>query len=462
MQIRPVILSGGSGSRLWPKSRKSLPKQFIDFPVIGSLFEQTLTRANAINDSTDPLIVSNKEHGFHCRKIAKKLNLYPTYLLEEVGRNTAPAVCLAALSSNPSDILLIMPSDHWIDDTSAFVEMVGKAALVAKDGRWVTFGVKPNFPSTGYGYIQTFGDTYPKSVKQFVEKPDEKMAREFLLAGSYFWNSGIFMVRADACLRSFAKHQPDLTIAARDCWNSAYLKIDERTFAKPKLENVESISIDYAILEKLEDAAFFEFGGNWSDLGNWESLSTVLRDNGVDSNPEEAILVDAQNTFIQSAGRTVAAVGVKDLIIVEEDDATLVLGNGASEGVKEAVELLKLQKNKAATEHTFEYRPWGMFENLLDCESCKVKRLTVDPGQTLSLQYHKKRSEHWLVVSGKAHVHLENNEFSLEPGQSLDIPLGANHALGNKTNEPVVLIEVQMGSYFGEDDIVRVNDPYDR
>ena len=464
MRIRPVILSGGSGTRLWPSSRKSLPKQFIEFPVIGSLFSRTLARASRISDATDPLIISGKQHGFLCRQAIKEAGLGGEYIFEETGRNTAPAIYFAALASQPEDILLVMPSDHWIEDVDAFADMVKGAASTCAEERWVTFGIAPDMPATGYGYIEvaTQQDGV-MDVVSFTEKPDETTAKSYVSAGTFFWNSGIFMVRAATCLESFHRLQPELSAAADLCWQARIQHETEIILPADRLEEIESISVDYAVMERQDGIALMPFAGSWSDVGSWDSLSKLIGESDPATlDNSDNILVDAPNTFIHGSGRTIAAVGVQDLIIVDDDNATLIARKGQTEKVKTVIDRLKDVGNAAATEHSFEYRPWGMFENLLDAAECKVKRLTVDPGQHLSLQYHHHRSEHWVVVSGVATVQLGEDRLTLSPGHSIDIPLGAQHSLGNDTEQPVIVIEVQMGSYFGEDDIVRVSDPYNR
>ena len=464
MNIRPVILSGGSGTRLWPASRRSLPKQFISFPTIGSLFAHTLERAAGLEGEKTPLIISSRQHGFLCRREARNAGVEADYILEEGGRNTAPAIYFAALASDPDDVLLIMPSDHWIDDTGAFSSMVGRATTSCIEGRWVTFGITPDTPATGYGYIEVENrNEGVMDVASFTEKPDSATAQSYLEQGRFFWNSGIFMVTARACLESFQALQPDLCILADACWQTRVVQNDEIILPHPHLQTVPSISVDYAIMERQSDIALLLFTGTWSDVGSWDSLSSLIETQTTTPiNPDQAIMVDTRNAFIHSSGRTIAAVGVKDLIIVDDDNATLIVGKGHTEKVKAVIDRLADIGNAAGTEHSFEYRPWGMFENLLDSAVCKVKRLTVDPGQHLSLQYHHKRSEHWVVVSGIATVRLGDETMTLEPGHTIDIPLGAQHALGNDTTEPVIVIEVQMGSYFGEDDIVRVSDSYNR
>ena len=463
LTIHSVILSGGSGSRLWPSSRASLPKQFIEFREGETLFRDTIKRGNT-PQNTQFTIVSNKDHNFLCRKELSKLELKASYILEEVGRNTAPAILMAALNAFEDDILVIMPADHWIEDSSAFNKIINTASEVASsEDCWVTFGIKPTEPQTGYGYIKASGEGKKRAVESFTEKPDSKTAERYMAEGDYYWNSGIFVVSAHKCIESFKQHQPELYKAAKECWDNRDISGDEITLRKAYLEEIPSISVDYAILEKEANLAMVTFEGHWSDVGSWDSLTKLIEaDNSDGSAADNSVQIDTKNTFIHSSARTIAAVGVEDLIIVDDDNATLVIQKGKSEKVKDALEMLKSLNIPAAREHSFEYRPWGMFENLLDSAICKVKRLTVNPGHHLSLQYHHKRSEHWVVVQGRPTVQLEDDVLYLEPGQSIDIPLGAQHALGNDTDADVVVIEVQMGSYFGEDDIVRISDPYNR
>lgn len=463
MTIQPVILSGGSGTRLWPSSRKSLPKQFINFPETGSLFSRTLERASLIPQATEPLIISSKAHGFLCRRAVDDLNLNAHYILEEIGRNTAPAIYFAALNSDPNAVLLIMPSDHWLDDNAAFASLVEHAEQAAQNGSWVTFGVEADKPTTGFGYIQATGTNDIRDVEAFTEKPDLQTAQAYLQDGRHYWNSGIFLVRADTCLESFQRHASKLVLEANECWRSRITQGDETTLPKPALEAVPSVSVDYAIMEKEDKVKMVLFRGGWSDVGTWDNLSALIekrRSDTLDNN--NAILIEASNTFVHSTERTIAVVGVEDVIVVDDDNATLIVGKGSSEKVKEALDQLHLNGNASATTHSFEYRPWGLFENLLESDICKVKRLVVEPGERLSLQYHRKRSEHWVVVSGVASVRLDGRELTLTPGQSVDIPQGSEHSLGNDTEETLEVIEVQMGTYFGEDDIVRVSDPYNR
>ena len=463
MSIKPVILSGGSGTRLWPASRKSLPKQFIEFPGIGSLFALTLKRATEIaGDDATTLVISSRQHSFLCRKAAAQLGIEAHYILEETGRNTAPAIYIAALASDPDDILLIMPSDHWIEDMDLFAGLVRRGVEACSTGKWLSFGITPSEPATGYGYIEVApGAKDLVNVQSFTEKPDAATAQGYVASGRHYWNSGIFMVRAGSCSDSFHRHQPDLAKAASSCWDARTQRPDEDILVRSALEAVPSISVDYAIMEKEDRIMLLAFDGGWSDVGSWDSLAGLISATAPDRDAG-ATLIDSTNVFVHSKKRTIAGVGLQDLIIIDDDDATLIVRRGQTEKVKNVIEQLVSTNNAAAIEHSFEYRPWGMFENLLESSACKVKRLTVDPKQNLSLQYHHKRSEHWVVVEGIATVQIDGKVLTLEAGEAVDIPLGAHHALGNNTEDPVVVIEIQMGSYFGEDDIVRVSDPYGR
>lgn len=462
MRIRPVILSGGAGTRLWPTSRQTLPKQFIEFPHLGSLFESTLKRANFVTSSANPLVVSGRQYGFLCRQAAQRSGVPVQYILEEVGRNTGPAIYFAARACKADDILLIMPSDHWIEDIESFNALVQHGVQACEFGAWVTFGINPTSPATGYGYIEAqHSTTGPLEVRSFTEKPDIISAKKYASSGRHFWNSGIFMIEAAACLQSFHRHQPDLAKASEACWQNRISRGDEDILRRSDLEAVPDISVDYALLEKEDQIKLLPFDGSWSDVGSWDSLSNLIK-RGSSAPSSGAVLVDSKNVFIHRGNRTIAGIGIEDLIIIDDVDATLIVKKGHAEKVKKVLQQLVNAGDPTAIEHKFEYRPWGMFENLLESKVCKVKRLSVDPGQHLSLQYHHKRSEHWVVVEGTATVQLDDRILTLEVGEAIDIPLGAHHALGNDTDALVVVIEVQMGSYFGEDDIVRLKDPYGR
>ena len=461
MKIRPVILSGGSGTRLWPSSRASLPKQFIKFLNDENLFYKTVNRSQKLINKNTTLIISSRNHGFLCRNEVQKLSISAEYILEETGRNTAAAVFFSALASDPDDVLCIMPSDHWISDDNYYCNLVNSGIPEACNGKWVTFGIKPTEPATGYGYIKTTNvNDKILNVEEFVEKPNKKKAIQYLSDKNYFWNSGIFLVTAKKCLESFKKIQPELVKFASECWNNKIINNDENILLNKYLKKIPSISLDFAIMEFEKEISLLPFESDWSDLGNWGELSKYISNN--QNKNDKNFLLDSKNTFIYSNDRVVAGIGLEDLMIIDDDDATLVVKKGFEENVKDILEEIKKTGHSSASEHSFENRPWGKFENILDSKICKVKKLTVNPGQYLSLQYHKKRSEHWIVVEGKASVNLNDENIILKKGESIDIPLGAAHSLGNNTKEILIIIEVQLGTYFGEDDIIRINDPYNR
>ena len=412
MNIKPVILSGGSGTRLWPSSRSSLPKQFINFSNDENLFYKTVNRTKKLTKKNTILIISSRQHGFLCRNEVQKLSIPAEYILEETGRNTAAAVLFAAFASNPDDILCIMPSDHWINDDTYYCNLVNSGVAEAYKGKWITFGIKPTIPATGYGYIKTTNvNDKILNVDEFVEKPNKQKAMEFLNQKNYFWNSGIFLVKAEKCIESFKNFQPGLVRYANECWNNKITNNDENILLNKYLKKIPSISLDYAIMEFEKNISLLPFDSDWSDLGNWGELSKYITKIKIKI---KNFLLDCKNTFIYSNERVVAGIGLDDLMIIDDDDATLVVKKGCEEKVKDVLEEIKKIGHSSATEHTFENRPWGKFENILDTKICKVKKLTVNPDQHLSLQYHKKRSEHWIVVEGKASINLNDKDIILK------------------------------------------------
>ena len=324
MKIKPVILSGGSGTRLWPSSRASLPKQFINFTDNQNLFYKTIKRSKKLEPINNTLIISSRQHGFLCRNEIQKLSLSAEYILEETGRNTAAAVFFAALASDPDDVLCIMPSDHWISDDNYYCNLVNSGIPEAHKGKWVTFGIKPTGPTTGYGYIKTRNvNNKILDVEEFVEKPNKNKAIEYFNEKNYFWNSGIFLVTAKKCLDSFQKFQPELVKFASECWNYKVIHYDEKILLNKYLKKIPSISLDYAIMEFEQDISLLPFESDWSDLGNWGELSKYISNNPNKNNKN--FLLDSKNTFIYSNDRVVAGIGLEDLMIIDDDDATLVV-----------------------------------------------------------------------------------------------------------------------------------------
>ena len=462
----PVILSGGSGTRLWPASRKSLPKQFKNFSNIGTLFSHTLNRVKELNNCNNLIIVSSRDYEFLVKKEIEKYNKESLLILEEISKNTSAAIFFAAklaLEKSANALLCIMPSDHWIPDFKEFKSVIKDSIKYAEQQYWITYGIKPSEPSTGFGYIKV-SDTYLENIKDvehFIEKPDFEMAKELLQSKNYYWNSGIFLVSAKKVLKSFDDHNPEIRSILEKVWSNRENFHNRSIIKKSFMEDIPNISIDKAIMEYEHFIKLVSYDGKWSDIGNWDSMNRLLV-NHKNSDDANAILIDSKNTDIQSSERLIVGIGLQDLTIVDEMDATLIFKKGEAEKVKEVVKKLQKDNKKIADQYNFEYRPWGKFEVLLDTDECKVKKIVVDPSKSLSYQYHFKRSEHWTIVSGKAEVVLNGIRKTYHVGESVIIPTQVKHSLTNNGKDLLIIIEVQYGSYFGEDDIIRVSDPYNR
>ncbi len=461
--MRVVFLCGGSGTRLWPESRESLPKQFIPLIEGISLLELTIKRVLKIISKNKPIFICNKRHGFLVKKLIQKYEFEADIILEPEGKNTCAAIYLAAKHSNQLDNLLILPSDHYILKDKEFCKDMKKIDKQLSPNHWITLGVKPTKASEAYGYIKIIKDTVlgPYKVLKFIEKPKKDLANKFVSDESYYWNSGIFFANTEKILSSIKNHAPKIAVKCDLAYenitltdNSREINFDSNLFSK-----IPSESIDYSVMEKEKEIYLYPFHYEWNDVGSWDSLSKIYYEKSSD---HKVIQVDSYNNFIRNNDRTIATIGIKDLIIVNSDNATLISKKEHSEKVKLVVEKLLNHKSNVVTEHSFENRPWGKFENLLHDGNCKVKRLIVNPKKRLSLQYHEFRSEHWLIVSGTASIHLNGKDLTLTKGQSVDIPKKSRHFIENKTSEDLIIIETQLGTYFGEDDIIRLDDPYNR
>lgn len=466
----PLILSGGSGTRLWPASRASLPKQFLDLTGHGTLFRETLARASGLPGVSAPIVVAGGDHRF---LVAEQLRASgidgAAILLEPVARNTAPAIALGALEALKRDhdaLLLVLPADHLIGDTAAFYQAVQRATPLAEHGWLVTFGVHPDRPDTGFGYIRRGAplDTDSFRVERFVEKPDADTARAYLADGGYDWNAGMFLFRASRYLEELDAHAPDMLAAARAAHATAthdldFIRIDKDAFAR-----APSDSIDYAVMEKTRRAAVVPVACDWNDIGSWSALwLTATKDAAGNVLNGDAIAIDTHNSLLRSHDRhLVAALGVDDLIVVSTSDATLVARREATQDVKKIVDHLKAAGRSEHTLHRLVNRPWGSYDSLESGARFQVKRIVVKPGAALSLQKHRHRAEHWVVVSGTAEVTRDDKVFLLHENESTFIPQGSVHRLRNPGVQPIELIEVQSGSYLGEDDIVRLDDVYGR
>lgn len=464
MKISPLILCGGSGTRLWPLSRSRYPKQFLKMGT-KSLFEETLERASGLPDATAPVVICNEEHRFLVAATLQEMNAPAQIILEPFARNTAPAVALGAIDAlerHDDPLLLVMPSDHVISDNEAFATAVMEAVLCAKDGALVTFGVVPTQPETGYGYIR-LGEALPhgRMVAQFTEKPDRETAEAMLADGGFLWNSGIFLFRASAYLEELEKHDPRIAACCREAWKTARRDADFIRPGNAPLEECPSQSIDYAIMEKTDRAVVVPLHAQWSDLGSWQAVY-ASRQHDADGNvlSGDVIAENARNCHLQSTSRLLAVVGVSDLVVIETPDAVLVADMARTQEVRAVIARLRGRPEKDV--HVRTYRPWGSYEIISRGSRYLVKRITVTPGSALSLQRHYHRAEHWIVVRGTAEVTLEDKTLLLHEDESTYVPLGAKHRLANPGKIPLELIEVQTGSYLEEDDIVRYNDIYNR
>jgi mannose-1-phosphate guanylyltransferase/mannose-6-phosphate isomerase len=472
LQLVPVILSGGAGTRLWPVSRRAYPKPFMRMADGDSLLGKTLKRAlDVAGSGAEVVTVTARDHYFltHDAYAAIDAGARHRFLLEPLARNTAAAVILAALDVagrvGPDATLLVLPADHLVRDHDAFRNAVAAATRLAAQGYLVTFGIVPTRPETGYGYIRRGAaieaDGY--AVERFVEKPELSTARAYLESGEFLWNSGMFCFRAGALLEVAAGTCPDVLAACRACFEATDRGRDPVVFAADAFAAIPEISIDYAVMEHAPRRAVVPAAFAWSDIGSWNSVSAEAEADAHGNRASgDTVLVNASDCYVRAETRTVAAVGVADLTIVETRDAVLVAHRDSAQDVKRVVDALRARKHGAAEVHATVHRPWGSYTVLEDAADCKVKRLVVKPGQVLSLQKHHRRSEHWTVVHGTAKVRVGEREFLLERNESTYIPVDTLHRLENPTGQDLTLIEVQCGDYFGEDDIVRLEDRYGR
>ena len=469
--IIPVILSGGSGTRLWPLSRESHPKQFL--PLLGerSLLQMTWLRLRGLAGMGAPLVVANEEHRFLVAEQLRQVDAEPSALiLEPVGRNTAPAIAVAAMramAGGDDPVLLVLPSDHVITDEPGFRAAILQVLPAAEAGELVTFGIVPTASETGYGYIKAAPGAGPvggvRPVQRFVEKPDAATAAHYLASGEYFWNSGMFAFRASRYLEELQRTRPQMVTAVREALDKASVDADFLRLDRDAFSASPSDSIDYAVMESTERAAVLPIDVGWNDVGSWSALWSVVDQDG-DGNAHrgDVIARDCRNTLAMSDKRLVALIGLDDVVVVDTDDAVLVARRDRVQEVKDIVATLKQAKRPQATWHRKVYRPWGSYDGIDSGERFQVKRIIVKPGASLSLQMHHHRAEHWIVVKGTARVTCGEKVFLLAENESTYIPLGSKHRLENPGKQPLELIEVQSGSYLGEDDIVRFEDVYGR
>jgi mannose-1-phosphate guanylyltransferase/mannose-6-phosphate isomerase len=481
----PVILSGGSGSRLWPLSRALRPKQFLELTGEHTLFQLTLQRLTGLVDHLAPIVVSNDDHRFLVADQCLQMGVKPrALLLEPVARNTAPAIAVAALAARggggsvaqgaaESDpVLLVLPSDHVFANVAAFEAAVRIGEKAAQAGAMVTFGIVPTAPETGYGYVKATSKTGSSAttaasgalpVEAFVEKPDLATAQNYLADGHYFWNSGMFMFKASVFLSELGRHNPTMLTACQKAYTSAKRDLDFIRLDKEAFASSPSDSIDYAVMEKTDKAVVVPLDAGWSDVGAWSAVWQVQpQDKSGNGVRGDVLLHESNGCYVHADHRLVSLVGVTDLVVVETSDAVLVAHKDKAQDVKKVVDALKAKGRTEADLHREVFRPWGAYDSIDNGERYQVKRITVKPGARLSIQMHHHRAEHWIVVKGTAKVTIGEQEQLISENQSVYIPIGEKHCLENPGKVALELIEVQSGSYLGEDDIVRFDDKYGR
>jgi len=469
MKIVPVILSGGSGTRLWPLSRKQYPKQYLPLAGDNTMLQETILRLNGLDNLADPIIICNADHRFLVAEQCQQIDIAsPTILLEPVGRNTAPAIAAAALQSlkqTDDSVLLVLSADHVIQDVDVFHEAINIACQQAQEGKLATFGIVPTDANTGYGYIKASKDKPDGAykVEEFVEKPNLETAQSYLEQGNYLWNSGMFMFKATTLIDELTTHSPEIVTSVNDAVNNAEQDLDFIRLDKTTFESSPSDSIDYALMEKSDNVVVVPLDAQWNDIGSWSALHDIgTKDANGNVIKGDVIAQDTTNTYINANHHMVATIGVDNLIIVDTADATFIATQDKAQEVKSIVESLQDKGRDEGAMHRKVFRPWGWYDSIESGKHFQVKRLHVNPGAKLSLQMHHKRAEHWVVVSGIATVINGEDVLTLKEGDSTYIPIGTTHGLENKTNEQLEIIEVQSGTYLGEDDIVRFEDIYGR
>ncbi len=473
IRLQPIILSGGSGSRLWPLSRECYPKQYLKLGRNNnfSLLQETLLRINFLNNSEDPIVICNEEHRFIVAEQLREINVNSkSIILEPFGRNTAPAIILGtirALKDNDEHILLILSSDHFIEDNEEFKKTIYDGITFANNGRIVTFGIVPDIPETGFGYIESYKKLKKNSdsseIKCFIEKPNKETAERFIQNEHFMWNSGIFLSKASTILKESTKFHPQIVNLCTQALTNAEYDLDFTRINKKFLHNCQNLPFDTAVMENTNLGTVLRMDCGWKDLGSWESIwENSPKDKEGNSTNGKTIIKDSKNCYLRSEHRLVVGLDINDLVVIETDDTVLIASKKSTQSIKHIVQELKNKNYPEVTLNKKMYRPWGNYKSLVNESTWQVKRLEINPNSSLSLQMHHHRSEHWIVVKGTAKVEVDETISLLSENESIYIPLGSKHRLTNPGKIPLVLVEVQSGSYLGEDDILRFEDNYGR
>ena len=471
-KIIPIILCGGAGSRLWPLSRTSFPKQFLEINKDQSIsfFQKTINRIKNYERIGNPIIICNEEHRFIVAEQLRKINIKPeAILLEPVGRNTAPAItvaCLKAIENHLDPFLLVLPADHLINDIKTFIKVIDKALDEVKKGKLITFGITPSKPETGFGYIESEKELDNNKLKgekivNFIEKPDLETAKKLICDNRFSWNSGIFFFKAEVFLQELIKYKKNIYKLCKKSLLSNTLDLDFQRIDSNYFSLCENIAVDKAIMEKTTLGVVYPLKAGWTDIGSWQSMWEVSDKDKLGNSIIGKVFTDnVKNSYLRSENRLIVALGLEETIVVETIDAVLIAKKDQAQIIKNIVNKLEINKQPEANFHKTIYRPWGNYSSISEGKNWQVKKIIVEKGESLSLQLHNHRSEHWVVVSGKALVEIEGDKKLLNKNESAYIPLRSKHRLSNPGNSPLILIEVQSGDYLGEDDIIRFQDKY--
>ena len=473
-KIVPVILCGGTGSRLWPLSRASFPKQFLEINKDESIsfFQRTIIRIKKYENIENPIVICNEEHRFIVAEQLRKINIKPeAILLEPVGKNTAPAITVACLKANENNLdpyLLVLPADHIIDDMNTFLNVIDNAKDDVQKGKLITFGITPSKPETGFGYIESEKELETSKLKgekivNFIEKPDLETAKKLICDNRFVWNSGIFFFKAEVFLKELIKYKAGIYELCKKSLMRNTLDLDFQRLEANYFSLCEEISVDKAIMEKTNLGVVYPLNVGWSDIGSWQSIWELSdKDKAGNSTIGKVITEKVKNSYLRSENRLIVALGIEETIVVETIDAILIAKKDQTQFVKNIVKKLENDKKPEANIHKTIYRPWGNYSSISEGKNWQVKKIIVEKGESLSLQLHNHRAEHWVVVSGEALIEIEGEKKLLNKNESAYIPIGSKHRLSNPGNSPLILIEVQSGDYFGEDDIIRFQDKYGR